>query len=36
MLNEDPFDTLTYHGIHQLFTDAFEGQQFTLQVIVYN
>lgn len=28
-------DALTNHGIHQLFTDHFEGQIFTLQIITY-
>lgn len=35
MLHSDSFEALTNNGIHYLFGDNFEGQQFTLQFISF-
>jgi hypothetical protein len=35
MLHSDSFEALTNNGVHYLFGDNFEGQQFTLQIITY-
>lgn len=35
MLHSDNFEALTNNGVHYLFGDNFEGQQFTLQIITY-
>lgn len=35
MLHDNQFEALTNNGIHSLFSDSFEGQQFTLQIITY-
>lgn len=33
MINGNSYDALTNTGIHQLFGEHFEGQQFILQVL---
>jgi hypothetical protein len=34
MINGNSYDALTNNGIHQLFGEHFEGQQFILQVLL--
>lgn len=35
MINGNNYDALTNNGIQELFSDNFQGQQFTLQIIYY-